>query len=170
MPAWCSTAHSIPLSMARTSGYETHLRAAAARVAGLVGAKDWDLVWQSRSGPPQVPWLEPDICDHLQGLADTEPSRPVVVVPLGFVSDHMEVVHDLDTEAREVADRLGLTMIRAGTVGTHPRFVGALADLVESRLNGRVDVVARQAGSDDLLTPDVCRPGCCPAPVRRPTG
>ncbi len=145
------TAHSIPLSMASTSDYEVQLRAVAAQVVEVVApGQEWDLVFQSRSGPPQVPWLEPDIVDHLHALADRE-TRAVVVVPIGFVSDHMEVKFDLDTQAAAAAASLGITMVRASTVGTHPTFVSGLVDLIEQYLGG--DVVA-------------CAPDCCPAPVR----
>ncbi|WP_436794165.1 ferrochelatase [Actinospongicola halichondriae] len=145
------TAHSIPMSMATTSDYEAQLRTTAAAVVDAVAAgQEWDLVFQSRSGPPQVPWLEPDIVDHLHALADRA-TEAVVVVPLGFVSDHMEVKFDLDTQAAEAAASLGITMVRASTVGTHPVFVSGLVDLIEQYLGG--DVAA-------------CSPDCCPAPVR----
>ncbi|GII76402.1 putative ferrochelatase [Sphaerisporangium rufum] len=144
------TAHSIPLSMAATAGpdggaYEEQLRATAALVAG---DRPFDLVWQSRSGPPQVPWLEPDVCDHLAALraAGTE---AVVLVPIGFVSDHMEVVYDLDTEAAQVARDLGLHLTRAATAGTHPRFVSMVAELLAEP------------------EPAPCPAGCCPAPRPR---
>jgi ferrochelatase len=147
------TAHSIPTSMAASAGptggaYEAQLRAAAALVAG---DRPWDLVWQSRSGPPQVPWLEPDVCDHLPALraAGTE---AVVLVPIGFVSDHMEVVYDLDIEAAGVARELGMHLTRAATAGTHPRFVSMVRELIG------------EPG------PTPCAATCCPAPVRRPTG
>lgn len=149
------TAHSIPRSMASTSDYELQLRAVAAATADAVApGTDWDLVFQSRSGPPQVPWLEPDIVDHLHALHD-DGVTAVVVAPIGFVSDHMEVKFDLDTQAAEAADDLGMTMVRAGTVGTHPAFVSGLVDLLERYLAGDV---AR------------CPADCCPAPTRgRPT-
>ncbi|WP_155351376.1 ferrochelatase [Acrocarpospora pleiomorpha] len=128
------TAHSVPLSMAAASGpgggaYEAELRAASALVAKAVGADDFDLVWQSRSGPPQVPWLEPDVCDHLEKLR-REGTEAVVLVPIGFVSDHMEVKYDLDTEAAAKADELGMLLARAGTAGTHPRFVSMIKELM----------------------------------------
>ncbi|WP_283137974.1 ferrochelatase [Rhizohabitans arisaemae] len=125
------TAHSVPVAMARNAGpgggaYEAQLRVASGLVAG---DREWDLVWQSRSGPPSVPWLEPDVCDHLTAL-HAAGVEAVVLVPIGFVSDHMEVVYDLDVEAAEVARRLGLRLVRAGTAGTHPRFVSMVNDLL----------------------------------------
>ena len=149
------TAHSIPLSMASTSDYETQLRAVASATADAVAPQvEWDLVFQSRSGPPRVPWLEPDIVDHLHALHDGG-TTAVVVAPIGFVSDHMEVKFALDTQAAEAARELGMTMVRAGTVGTHPAFVSGLVDLIE-----------RHAAGNGA----VCPPDCCPAPARgRPT-
>ncbi len=142
------TAHSIPLSMADVSPYEVQLREAAATVTSrLAGSYQWDLVWQSRSGPPSVPWLEPDIVDHLRTLAGSGVTD-VVVVPIGFVSDHVEVQWDLDTEARAVADETGLRLVRAATVGTAAPFVTMIADLVAEA------VALGQA-------PGVCAPGCC---------
>lgn len=123
------TAHSIPESMAATSPYAAQLNEACRRVAGSAGAVDWSLAYQSRSGPPQVPWLEPDIGDELDRLADAG-ADTVIVAPIGFVADHMEVIYDLDTEARQRADMLGLRLIRVPTVGTHPAFVKMIADVV----------------------------------------
>jgi ferrochelatase len=131
---------------------------------------DFDLVWQSRSGPPSVPWLEPDICDHLQVLAkDRVPA--VVVVPVGFVSDHMEVVHDLDTEAREVAESLGLGFARAAAPGSSERFARMVADLVAERsaqLPGAAAQAPREAlGSFGPAVSD-CPADCCRYTPRRP--
>ncbi|MER7130834.1 ferrochelatase [Streptosporangium saharense] len=145
------TAHSVPVSMARTAGpgggqYEAQLRqAAAAIVAGLGGDRGWDLVWQSRSGPAHVPWLEPDVCDHLSKID----APAVVLVPIGFVSDHMEVVYDLDVEAAQTAEALGLPLARAATVGVHPRFVAMVGELLAEP------------------EPVPCAATCCPAPPRR---
>ena len=156
------TAHSVPVSMAETSSYVDQLREAARLVSEGSGGKEWDLVYQSRSGPPQVPWLEPDIADHLEELA-AEGVRDVVVVPIGFVSDHMEVKFDLDVEAAEVAERLGLNMVRAGTVGDDPKYIDMIVELVEERMTA--DPERRTLGS---LPPshDVCARDCCP--VRSP--
>ncbi|MCA9601349.1 MAG: ferrochelatase [Polyangiales bacterium] len=158
------TAHSIPVAMARTSPYESQLRDAAGLVAERLGTEAWDLVWQSRSGPPQVPWLEPDVLDHLRATraAGTE---SVLLVPLGFVSDHMEVVYDLDTEARNLARSLGLRLERAQTVGTHPHFVDMIVELIREREAG----AERRSLGVLGPAPDHCAPGCCPAATRPPS-
>lgn len=161
------TAHSIPLAMAQGCDYVAQLREIAGVVAGRLGHTDFDMAFQSRSGPPQVPWLEPDIGDHLRALSAQEERRAVVVVPLGFVSDHMEVVWDLDHEAKAVADALGITLYRAQTVGEHPAFVAMIRELVEERL-GRVHTRRTIAGS--APRPDRCAPGCCAYTPRRPAG
>ncbi len=137
---------------------------------------DWSLVYQSRSGAPHVPWLEPDINDAIEELAarsgedGTEPLAGVVVIPLGFVSDHMEVVWDLDTEARETCEELGLAFRRTPTPGTHPSFVSGLVDIVEERLGTRE---GRAAVGCFGPWYDVCRPNCCVKVMRdgtvRPT-
>ena len=164
------TAHSIPLSMNDASGpernglYERQHRETARLVAEAVrgpGAA-FDLVWQSRSGPPQVPWLEPDVNDHLRALA-AEGVRAVVVTPSGFVSDHVEVRWDLDEEASATASSLGLAYARAATPGTHPAFVTAIRELVAERVTG---APPRSLGELGLCGVD-CPDGCCPAPVRR---
>lgn len=153
------TAHSVPSSWTAASPYVDQLHAAARHLATTVAPDlEWDLVYQSRSGPPQVPWLEPDIVDHLDAL-HADGTDTVVIMPIGFVSDHMEVVYDLDTEAADRAQELGMTMVRAGTVGTHPAFVAALRQLVEERLHG----------TDPLATigePWPCPAGCCEVPQR----
>ncbi len=131
------TAHSIPMSMANTSRYQAQLLEACA----LVG--EGPLVFQSRSGAPGQPWLEPDIRDWLK---ENKPAK-VAIVPMGFISDHMEVLFDLDTEARETCDELGIEMVRVGTAGTHPKFVAMIAELA----------------SQPALQ---CAEGCCPRPGR----
>jgi protoporphyrin/coproporphyrin ferrochelatase len=136
-----ATAHSIPESMAAVAGpqghaYEAELTAAVERVvAEAAPGRGFDLVWQSRSGPPSVPWLEPDVNDHLRALAAAGETA-VVVFPIGFISDHLEVVWDLDNEAKETAAELGLAFARAGTAGTHPAFVAAIRELLEERRAG----------------------------------
>jgi protoporphyrin/coproporphyrin ferrochelatase len=158
------TAHSIPVSMASTSDYEEQLRDEAAMVAERVAmprASEWELVFQSRSGPPQVPWLEPDVVDHLRAMHERG-DDVVVVVPIGFTSDHMEVLYDLDTQAADASAELGVTMVRAGTVGTHPLFVRGLVDVLDELLVGATPAALGAFGP--RVTP--CRPGCCPAPTR----
>ncbi|MEN3611084.1 ferrochelatase [Plantactinospora sp. ZYX-F-223] len=164
------TAHSIPVSMAASAGpqggrYEAQLRETAALVAERAApGLPYDLVWQSRSGPPQVPWLEPDVNDHLRVLA-ADGVTSVVVSPIGFVSDHLEVVWDLDTEAAATAKQLGLDFVRAGTPGTDPRFVAMVRELVTERLNPADTAARRRLGT--LPAWDTCPAGCC-QPVRRP--
>jgi protoporphyrin/coproporphyrin ferrochelatase len=176
------TAHSVPTSMAAASGvasqlrlaggavaprnpvggrYEAQLREVAALVAARAGtAPPWDLVWQSRSGPSQVPWLEPDISDHLKAL-HAAGTGSVVVSPIGFISDHMEVIWDLDTEAAQTARRLGLGFARAATPGTDPRFVAMIRELVLERM----DPAAPRRALGTLPSWDTCAVGCC-APSR----
>jgi len=170
------TAHSIPVSMAERSGppgrfaagraavpqtqstaggaYPAQLAGVAGRVAAALGGRPWRLAYSSRSGPPAQPWLEPDVSDCLTELAEAG-SPGVVVVPIGFVSDHMEVRFDLDIEAAETAARLGLPFARAATPGTSPRFVAMITDLVRQW----------QAGPPD--GGGFCTPGCC-VPAARP--
>ncbi|MGD8862226.1 MAG: ferrochelatase [Myxococcales bacterium] len=158
------TAHSIPEAMAAGCDYVEQLRETCALVADAADHPAHDLVYQSRSGPPQVPWLEPDILDHLRAI-DAEGVKHVVVVPIGFISDHMEVVWDLDSEARALADELGLTLVRAGTAGIHPRFVAMIRELIEERL-GRREGRAALGVLGPL--PDQCPDGCCAYTPRRP--
>lgn len=158
------TAHSLPTSMAAGCDYQRQLTEAATLVLAAAGIdQPVDLAWQSRSGPPQVPWLEPDINQRLEELAATG-TRDVVLVPLGFVSDHMEVVFDLDTEARATAERLGLGFHRSPTVGHHPRFVTMIRQLIEERSWPGASPLA--LGSHGPW-PDTCPEGHCPPP-RRP--
>ena len=138
------TAHSIPVAMARNCAYEAQLRETARLVAEAVGVERWQVVYQSRSGPPQVPWLEPDVSDHLVALHD-EGAPGVVVSPIGFVSDHLEVLYDLDVEARETAER-ARPAVRAcsRSAGTHPAFVAAIREAIAERLDpARAEARAR---------------------------
>ncbi len=154
------TAHSIPMRMADQCDYAKQLNEVGRLVAEAVGVPEsrWKLVYQSRSGRPQDPWLEPDICDHLDALKAAGHDA-VAIAPIGFLSDHIEVLFDLDDEARHKADEIGLTMVRAQTVGTHPDFVRALGDLIVARFNGP------PSPSCGLLAarPDACPVGCCPS-------
>lgn len=154
------TAHSIPCSMAETSDYERQLGETARLVAERAGLPNWELVYQSRSGSPAQPWLGPDILDALR-QAHGEGVRNVIVAPLGFVSDHMEVLYDLDTEARGLAEELGMKMIRAATVGTHPAFVRTIRQLIAERvLPNEPKLAVGRFGANH----DVCPADCCPAP------
>src|SRR5947209_16413124 len=132
------TAHSVPVAADQRFGprlYSRQVAYATRLVAAAAGYTDYDLAWQSRSGPPQVPWLEPDVSDHLRSLA-AQGIQQVVIAPTGFVSDHLEVLWDLDNEALETAAEVGITMVRAGTAGTHPSFVEAICELVRERTDG----------------------------------
>src|SRR5262249_10124765 len=157
------TAHSIPASQAANCQYEVQLRETCrlTAAAGGVDPSRWQLVYQSRSGRPDDPWLSPDIGDHLRDLRSCGAAE-VVVMPVGFLSDHLEVLYDLDCDARRVADELGLSMIRAATVGTHPLFVQMVRELVEERVSGSD---SRAATGEFPAWPDVCPDDCCPAPL-----
>ncbi len=165
------TAHSIPLTMANTSDYVQQLTEASRLVHAAVSARigvswPWQLVFQSRSGPPGQPWLEPDICDHLVEQHGDDASA-VVMVPIGFVSDHMEVVYDLDTQARERAASLGLPLRRAATVGTDPRFVKMIVQLIQERIAVAAGAEpTRLALGQYPANHDVCPIDCCPMPTR----
>lgn len=142
------TAHSIPTAMAETSPYVRQLEEACSLVAAELGRESWQLAYQSRSGPPTQPWLEPDIGDVIRRFQGT--GQPVVVSPIGFISDHMEVLYDLDTEVKALAEELGIEMLRAGTPGVHPRFVAMIRELVSAHLT---------------VEPAPCLPECCPPPA-----
>jgi ferrochelatase len=129
------TAHSVPTAMAAASPYVADLNAAARAVVRRLGHARWSIAYQSRSGSPRQPWLEPDIADVLRRLA-SEAERHAVVVPIGFVCEHVEVLYDLDVEARQVAERAGLVLHRAAAVNDHPEFVAMLAELVRSAHGG----------------------------------
>lgn len=163
------TAHSIPQAMAAACAYADQFAEAARLVAEGMGRSDWHLAYQSRSGPPTQPWLEPDIGQVLGRLAEEarltgQMPPPVVLVPIGFVSDHMEVLYDLDVEARQQAEALGLPLVRASTVGTHPRFVRMIRELVEERM---ADSPVKPALGRLGPAPDVCPPDCCRYDPRR---
>lgn len=163
------TTHSIPVQDAERSGaglfpgfagggYEAqHLAVAEEVIARAAPDASWQLVYQSRSGPPSQPWLEPDINDAIAAL---EPRTAVIIVPIGFLSDHMEVLWDLDEEATQTARDRGLWVTRTPTPGTHPAFIDALVDLIRERLVGRP---AGKRANTTRIGPwfDVCRPGCC---------
>jgi ferrochelatase len=164
--------HSVPTAMDEGSGPQGHAyssqhrdvsRLVTAGVAAATGVDHaFDLVFCSRSGPPSQPWLEPDVNDHLEAL-QSEGVPAAVLVPIGFVSDHMEVKYDLDTEALATAERLGLPVTRAATVGTDPRFVAAIRELVLERAAAvRGEQPQRPALGELGPSHDVCPAGCCP--------
>jgi ferrochelatase len=124
------TEHSIPIVMAARAPYVEQIRESAAMVAAAVGASNWRIAYQSRSGSPRDPWLEPDIKDVVRGLG----GRAAVIVPIGFLCDHVEVLYDLDIEAAQVAREAGVTMVRAATVSDHPQFIQMMAALARPRL------------------------------------
>lgn len=166
------TAHSIPTSSAITCDYQAQLENACQLIHDRLGGSadrssqsgavpNWQLVWQSRSGPPQMPWLEPDVCDAIRSAAAAG-TKAAVVVPVGFISDHMEVIQDLDTDARAAADEAGIEFARAGTVGTDERFVSMMVDLIREQTDSVTPVTLGDLG----LVPTQCGPTCCPAPVR----
>ena len=141
------TAHSIPESMAANCDYAMQLKQTATLIAEALNIKKWELVYQSRSGSPSQPWLGPDICDHLKTPREAG-VKEVVVAPIGFVSDHMEVVYDLDVEARGVAEEIGMNLVRTRTAGTHPAFVRMIRELMLERIN-------------DVAPKNICAPDCC---------
>ncbi len=153
------TAHSIPSAAAQTSRYEQQIKEAARLVAESLHLQNWSVAWQSRSGPPTQSWLEPDIGDILRATS----AKNVIIVPIGFISDHMEVLYDLDEEARAICEERGIRMVRAATAGVHPRFVEMIRELLVERM---AESSARPALG--VLGPnhDVCPANCCPAPAR----
>ncbi|MEE1751617.1 ferrochelatase [Streptomyces sp. SP18CS02] len=177
------TTHSIPTAAADTSGpMEEHgeggayvaqhldvARLIADAVRDETGVEHpWELVYQSRSGAPHIPWLEPDICDHLEAVHEAG-APAVVMVPIGFVSDHMEVLYDLDTEATAKAAELGLPVRRSATVGADPRFAAAVRDLVLERAATERGARAERCALGALApSHDLCPIGCCPARAERP--
>ncbi|RZQ63707.1 ferrochelatase [Amycolatopsis suaedae] len=169
-------AHSVPVSADAAAGpgeegghrYSRQIAEASRLVAAELGVESYDVVWQSRSGPPQVPWLEPDIVDHIDALhADGVPA--VVLCPVGFVSDHLEVIWDLDNEAAERAAELGMGFARAATPGTDPRFAELVVELVREHV---ADAPARKLSdfpaAGCTLNGAPCAPLCCEPPARRP--
>jgi ferrochelatase len=162
-------AHSIPISMAATSDYVRQLEEVRKLVSERLGITNDVLVYQSRSGAPGQPWLEPDILDYLRDVKSRNLASAVVLAPISFISDHMEVLYDLDIEAQQLCESLALPMVRAKTVGVHPNFIGTIRELILERTTPGEQ--RRALGS---LGPrqDVCAEDCCPAPQRpvRPQG
>lgn len=159
------TAHSIPMSMADNCDYVKQLNEASRLVAEAAGVANWRLVYQSRSGPPQQPWLEPDICDAIAEMDDNQKLDRLVILPIGFVSDHMEVLYDLDDEAAKLCQERNIRMSRAATPGVHEQFVAMIRKLVEERIGKR-----SQQDAAGTLGPwhDVCPENCCTYTPRRP--
>ena len=155
-------AHSIPTSMANSSDYVRQLEEVRKLVSERLGIANHALVYQSRSGAPGQPWLEPDILDYLRELKSRNAASGVVLAPISFISDHMEVLYDLDIEARQVCDSLQLPLARAKTVGVHPKFIAMIRELILER------TAASERRALGSLGPrqDVCADDCCPAPQR----
>ncbi len=157
------TAHSVPTSMAETSDYVRQLEEVRRIISERLGLGNDALVYQSRSGAPGQPWLEPDILDHLREVKSRGLASAVVLAPIGFISDHMEVVYDLDVEARKLAESLSLPMVRAKTVGVHAEFIGMIRELIVERMDPSLP---RRAVGELGPRADVCNDDCCPAPLR----
>ena len=166
------TAHSIPVAADQRCGpllYSRQVAYAARLVAAAAGIRDYDLAWQSRSGPPQVPWLEPDVADHVMTLAASG-TKAVIVCPIGFVADHIEVVWDLDEELRSQTDAAGVALTRASTPNAEPRFARLAVDLIDELRYGRAP--ARATGPDPVpgcaasINGEPCRPPHCAAQDR----
>ena len=157
------TAHSIPMSMANACDYVRQLEEVRKLVSARLGLSNDALVYQSRSGAPGQPWLEPDILDYLREVKQRNLASAVVLAPISFVSDHMEVLYDLDIEARQLCDSLSLPMVRAKTVGVHPRFVAMIRELIVERMTPNAE---RFALGSLGPRPDLCAQDCCPAPQR----
>lgn len=159
------TAHSIPVSMANTSDYVRQLEEVKALVSARLGIHNHALVYQSRSGAPGQPWLGPDILEYLREVKARDAASAVVLAPISFISDHMEVIYDLDVEAQRLCESLSLPMVRAKTVGLHPKFIAMIRELIEERI-----VPGTERRSLGSLGPrhDECTENCCPAPMHGP--
>jgi ferrochelatase len=151
------TAHSIPMAMAKHNVYQAQLEEACRLVAVQAGVVNYALVYQSRSGAPHIPWLEPDILTHIETLA-AQGITDLIIHPIGFISDHMEVLYDLDTEAVEKARELGMMMVRSATVGTHPAFVSMIHELITERITANPP---RRALGVHGPNHDICPLSCC---------
>jgi ferrochelatase len=169
------TAHSVPISADRAAGppeegggrYSKQVQEASRLVAEAVGAAEYDVVWQSRSGPPQVPWLDPDIVDHIEDL-HVKGVRAVAVCPIGFVSDHLEVIWDLDNEAAEKAGELGMAFARVGTPNGDPRFAQLVVELIREHIEGaEVRKLSGFTKAGCTVNGAPCAIGCC-EPAKRP--
>jgi ferrochelatase len=150
------TAHSIPEPMAANSDYEAQLKEAGRLIAAELNVKSWQVVYQSRSGSPAQPWLGPDVCEHLKQLR-AEGVTEVLIAPIGFVSDHMEVIFDLDVQAQQLAKEIGVNVRRAATAGTQPAFVRMIRELMMERINNETPRYLGSRGPNH----NVCLPDCC---------
>jgi len=159
------TAHSIPLSMSANCDYEIQLTETCRLVAEALQVENWQLVYQSRSGPPTQAWLDPDICEHLRELKRAG-AQDAVIAPVGFISDHMEVLYDLDTEARQLCEEINLNVVRAETAGTHPKFVRMIRELILERI--APETTPRRASGACGANHDVCPANCCLIGAMRP--
>ena len=151
-------AHSIPMSMAENSKYVTQLNESAKLICKSLGHDRYELVFQSRSGPPQQPWLEPDVCDRIEQLHQEQQIKHLILQPLGFISDHMEVLYDLDEEALGVCKGLSIHAVRAKSVGVHPSFVSMIVDLIQERLSEGTE---RPCLGEYGPSHDLCPANCC---------
>jgi len=157
------TAHSIPLAMAKSGPYEAQLREAGRLVADAVPHGNWQLAFQSRSGPSSQPWLEPDVGSVVRAIAANGDVREVVIVPLGFLHEHMEVIFDLDVEIHDLCKEMQLTMVRAATPGLHIRFVQMIRELILERIipgSPRLALGPHEPPPDGPSSLE-CRVGCC---------
>jgi protoporphyrin/coproporphyrin ferrochelatase len=155
-------AHSVPIAMANTSDYVVQLEEVRKLTSDRLGMNNHVLVYQSRSGAPGQPWLEPDILDYLREVKEKNLASAVVIAPISFISDHMEVLYDLDIEARQLCESLDLPMARAKTVGVHPKFIAGIRELILERTEGAERRALGSLGPRE----DVCAENCCPAPQR----
>lgn len=154
------TAHSLPMGQARNSAYEQQLQEACRIVADMLGTQNYALVYQSRSGPPHVPWLEPDVIDYMEEI-HAQGVKDIIIMPIGFISSHMEVLYDLDTEAAQKAKALGMKMVRAKTVDTAKPFVSMIRELIVERMTENPDRAALGLfdAHHDICPVDCCLPG-----------
>jgi protoporphyrin/coproporphyrin ferrochelatase len=157
-------AHSIPSAMANSRDYVSQLEEVRHLVSGALGQRSDALVYQSSSGAPGQPWLEPDILDYLRVVKARNLASAVILAPISFISDHVEVLYDLDVEARQLCNSLALPMTRAKTVSVHPKFVAMVRELILERRNPQSE---RRALGSTGARPDTCPEDCCPASLRR---
>ena len=157
-------AHSIPRAMADSCDYVSQLEDVRSLVSGALGQRNDALAYQSRSGAPGQPWLEPDILDYLRMVKARNLASAVVLAPISFISDHMEVLYDLDIEAQQLCASLALPMTRAKTVSLHPKFIAMIRELILERLNPQTE---RRALGSLGARPDICLEDCCPPALRR---